>query len=62
MSTEELTKIIAVKKMDLEECEQELNTRYYPSVVRMAMIRYITELRHQLEMINGDELNKIENS
>jgi hypothetical protein len=28
----------------------------------MAMIRYITELRHQLEMIKGDELNKIENS
>ncbi|MFZ7943441.1 MULTISPECIES: hypothetical protein [Bacillaceae] len=61
MSTEELTKIISVKKMDLEECEQELNNRYYPSVVRMAMMRYISDLRHQLEMYNGEDLNKIEN-
>ena len=60
MSTEELTKIIAVKKMDLEECEQELNARYYPSVVRLAMMHYITELQHQLKMVNGDEWNKIE--
>ncbi|MBO0959897.1 hypothetical protein J1P26_09180 [Neobacillus sp. MM2021_6] len=61
MSTEEVTKIIAVKKMDLEECEQELNSRYYPSVVRLAMMHYITELRHQLNIVNGDEWNKIEN-
>ncbi|MEH7253326.1 hypothetical protein V7111_14455 [Neobacillus niacini] len=49
MSTEELTKIIAVKQMDLEECEQELNNRYYPSVVRIAMMNYIGNLQEQLE-------------
>ncbi|EKN65648.1 hypothetical protein BABA_19486 [Neobacillus bataviensis LMG 21833] len=59
MSIEELTKIITVKKMDLEECEHELNNRYYPSVVRLAMMHYITELRHQLEMYNGDDLKTL---
>ena len=52
MSTEELNKIIAVKKMDLEECEQELNSRYYPSIVRIAMINYISVLQEQLEKFN----------
>ncbi|WP_066072455.1 hypothetical protein [Neobacillus soli] len=61
MSAEELNKIIAVKKMDLEECEQELNNRYYPSVVRLAMMCYISELRHQLEMFNAVDLKTIEN-
>ncbi|WP_042461325.1 hypothetical protein [Neobacillus dielmonensis] len=61
MSTDELNKIIAVKKMDLEECEHELNNKYYPSVVRMAMMRYISELQHQIELYSGDDLNKIEN-
>ncbi|WP_462412882.1 hypothetical protein [Neobacillus sp. Marseille-QA0830] len=61
MGTEELSKMIAVKKMDLEECEHELNNRYYPSVVRLAMTRYISELRHQIELYSGDDLNKIEN-
>lgn len=61
MSAEELTKMIAVKKMDLEECEYELNSRYYPSIVRIAMVSYITELRQQLELYNGYDLNRIEN-
>jgi hypothetical protein len=52
MSTEELNKIIAVKKMDLEECEQELNNRYYPSIVRVAMMNYILVLQEQLEKFN----------
>ena len=52
MSTEELNKIIAVKKVDLEECEQELNSRYYPSIVRIAMINYISVLQEQLEKFN----------
>lgn len=52
MSTEELNKIIAVKKMDLEECEQELNSRYYPSIVRVAMTNYISVLQEQLETFN----------
>ncbi|WML24602.1 hypothetical protein [Neobacillus sp. OS1-33] len=52
MSTEELNKIIAVKKMDLEECEQELNSRYYPSIVRIAMMNYISVLQEQLEKFN----------
>jgi len=59
MSSEELNKMIAVKKMDLEECEQELYNRYYPSVVRVAMMRYISELRHQLEMFNADDLKRL---
>ncbi|MED1468973.1 hypothetical protein [Bacillus salipaludis] len=49
MSTEELNKMIAVKKMDLEECEFELYNRYYPSIVRMAMMNYISVLQTQLE-------------
>jgi hypothetical protein len=61
MSAEELTKMIAVKKMDLEECEQELNSRYYPSIVRIAMMRYITELQQQLDFYNGYDLNRVEN-
>ncbi|MBT2726403.1 hypothetical protein J7E63_05545 [Bacillus sp. ISL-75] len=52
MSTEELNKIITVKKMDLEECEQELNSRYYPSIVRVAMMNYILTLQDQLEKFN----------
>ena len=57
MSKEELNKIIAVKKMDLEECEQELNNRYYPSIVRMAMTNYIMILQEQLERYNNDRIN-----
>ncbi|WP_155928961.1 hypothetical protein [Bacillus sp. UNC41MFS5] len=57
MSKEELNKIIAVKKMDLEECEQELNNRYYPSIVRMAMTNYILILQEQLEKYNNDRIN-----
>jgi hypothetical protein len=51
---EELHKTILVKKMDLEECEQELNSRYYPSIVRMAMMNYIEILQHQLESYQND--------
>jgi hypothetical protein len=61
MSMEELSKLIAVKKMDLEECEHELSHRYYPSVVRVAMMRYISELREQLELYNGYDFNRVEN-
>ncbi|MEH7013885.1 hypothetical protein V7087_24260 [Neobacillus niacini] len=57
MSVEELNKIIAVKKMDLEECEQELNTRYYPSIVRIAMMNYILNLQEQLEKYDNDLIN-----
>jgi hypothetical protein len=57
MSMEELNKIIAVKKMDLDECEQELNNRYYPSIVRMAMMNYISVLQEQLERHNNDLIN-----
>ncbi|MDQ0201905.1 hypothetical protein [Neobacillus ginsengisoli] len=57
MSKEELNKIIAVKKMDLEECEQELNNRYYPSIVRMAMTSYISVLQTQLEKYSNDLIN-----
>ena len=57
MSKEELNKIIAVKKMDLEECEQELNSRYYPSIVRIAMINYIGKLQDQLEEYDNDLIN-----
>lgn len=56
MSKEELTKILAIKKMDLEECELELNSRYYPTIVRVAMMNYITILQEQLEHYN--ELSK----
>ncbi|MCM3567073.1 hypothetical protein [Neobacillus mesonae] len=49
MGIEELNKIIAIKKMDLEECEQELNNRYYPSIVRIAMMNYIVVLQKQIE-------------
>jgi hypothetical protein len=52
VSKEELNKIIAVKRMDLEECQQELNSRYYPTIVRVAMMNYITILQEQLEQYN----------
>jgi hypothetical protein len=52
MSAEELDKIITVKKMDLEECEQEVNSLYYPSIVRVAMMNYILVLKEQLEKFN----------
>lgn len=54
---EELHKTIAAKKMDLEECEQELNSRYYPSIVRMAMMNYIEVLQQQLESYHNDLVN-----
>jgi hypothetical protein len=54
MGKEELTKIIAVKRMDIEECELELNNRYYPSIVRMAMMNYIEDLQEQIERYNND--------
>ncbi|MEH7307558.1 hypothetical protein [Neobacillus drentensis] len=57
MSIEELNKIIAVKKMDIEECEQELNNRYYPSIVRMAMTTYLLILQEQLERYNNERIN-----
>jgi hypothetical protein len=57
MSKEELNKIIEVKKMDIEECELELNSRYYPSIVRMAMMSYISVLQKQLERYNNDLIN-----
>ena len=57
MSIDELTKIIAVKKMDLEECEHELNNRYYPSIVRIAMMNYILNLQEQLEEYDNDVIN-----
>ncbi len=52
MSREELNKIITIKKMDLEECQLELNSRYYPTIVRVAMMNYITILQEQLEHYN----------
>lgn len=52
MSKEELNKILAVKKMDLEECQLELNSRYYPTIVRVAMMNYITILQEQLDYYN----------
>jgi hypothetical protein len=57
MSMEELNKIIAVKKMDLEECEHELNSRYYPSIVRIAMMNYIADLQEQLEKYDNGLIN-----
>lgn len=57
MRIEELNKIIAVNKMDLEECEQELNNRYYPTIVRMAMMNYISVLQEQLDKYNNDHIN-----
>jgi hypothetical protein len=57
MEKEELTKIIAVKEMDIEECELELNSRYYPSIVRMAMMNYIEVLQDQLERYHNDLSN-----
>jgi hypothetical protein len=56
-NTDELSKMIAVKKMDLEECEQELNSRYYPSIVRMAMMNYILVLQQQLESYHNEFIN-----
>jgi hypothetical protein len=57
MSVDELDKIIAVKKMDLEECEHELNSRYYPSIVRIAMMNYIINLQEQLEEYENNPIN-----
>jgi hypothetical protein len=54
---DELNKTIAVKKMDLEECEQELNNRYYPTIVRMAMMNYIEVLQQQLEIYQNELIN-----
>nr|WP_263324355.1 hypothetical protein [Neobacillus sp. Marseille-Q6967] len=54
MGKDELNKMIAVKKMDLEECEEELYNRYYPSIVRVAMMNYIAVLQEQLEQYNND--------
>lgn len=60
MSKEELNKILSIKKMDLEECQLELNSRYYPTIVRVAMMNYITILEEQLEhyneLIKGEEI------
>jgi hypothetical protein len=54
---DELNKTIAVKRMDLEECEQELNSRYYPTIVRMAMMNYIEVLQQQLESYQNELIN-----
>ena len=54
MYTEELNKLIALKKMDLEECEYDLYNPYYPSIVRMAMTNYISVLQTQLEKYNHE--------
>ena len=54
---EELNKVIEVKKMDLEECEHELNNRYYPSIVRIAMMNYIVNLQEQLKKHDNDLIN-----
>lgn len=60
MSKEELNKILAIKRMDLEECQLELNSRYYPTIVRVAMMNYISILQEQLEhyndLIKGEEI------
>jgi hypothetical protein len=50
MTKDELKKIIAVKTMDIKECEQELNNRYYPTVVRMALRDYILKMKEDLEI------------
>ncbi len=52
MNKDELEKIIALKKMDIEECEQELNNRYYPTIVRMALRDYILKMKKELETYN----------
>jgi hypothetical protein len=57
MGKDELNKLIAVKKMDLEECEQELNNRYYPSIVRMAMMNYICVLQEELDRYRNHRIN-----
>jgi hypothetical protein len=57
MGKDELNKLIAVKKMDLEECEQELNNRYYPSIVRMAMMNYIFVLQEELDRYRNHRIN-----
>lgn len=45
--------------MDLEECQLELNSRYYPTIVRVAMMEYIAILQEQLEHYN-DLINREE--
>lgn len=57
IKADELNKTIEAKKMDLEECEHELNSRYYPSIVRMAMMNYIEFLQKQLESHQNDFIN-----
>jgi hypothetical protein len=57
MDRDELNKTIAVKKMDLEECEQELYSRYYPTIVRMAMMYYIEILQQQLATYEDELIN-----
>jgi hypothetical protein len=57
MDRNELNKTIAVKKMDLEECEQELYSRYYPTIVRMAMMHYIEILHQQLATYEDELIN-----
>lgn len=57
MDRDELNKTIAVKKMDLEECEQELYSRYYPTIVRMAMMNYIEILQQQLSTYEDELIN-----
>jgi hypothetical protein len=57
MDRDELNKTIAVKRMDLEECEQELYSRYYPTIVRMAMMHYIEVLQQQLENCQDELIN-----
>jgi len=59
VSKEELNKILAIKRMDLEECQLELNSRYYPTIVRVAMMNYISILQEQLEHYN-DLINREE--
>ncbi|MDP4105617.1 MAG: hypothetical protein Q8935_11750 [Bacillota bacterium] len=54
---DELNKTIAVKKMDLVECEQELYSRYYPTIVRMAMMNYIEILQQQLSTYEDELIN-----
>lgn len=47
-----LNKIIDVKKMDIEECVYELNNRYYPVIVRLAITDYTIKLQNELESYN----------
>jgi len=44
-----MRKMTDVKQMDLEECVFELNNRYYPVIVRLALEDYIGKLQNELE-------------